>query len=285
MSAQRSTEQRVSDDRLNEVAELAEIVADEHCPNGQIEPTKIANAKRITFCYGHYEDAFDGMLEYEGGRFHIYCNLDRVAAPMSGRARFTLGHELGHFYIDEHRIALERGLSPGHGSLCDFQSKNPVEVEADHFASALLMPSTRFRQRAARYVTGLDAILQLSDHFGTSVTSTALRYVKLDCGSCFVIKWNPDGYAWRWSAPSVFKGPYRGLRRGLETVLPDSPTGRCLAGEMQTRGEFLSAGSTASVWFPGAFAGSSRDVILVEQAIRLGEFGVLTVLVPEGGSI
>lgn len=278
-------QQTVSDERLAGIAELAEIVAETHSPEGPIQPEQIAEAKGITYCYGHYEDAFDGMLEHSDGRFHIFCNLDRLQHRTSGRARFTMAHELGHFYIDEHRHALAHGLTPGHGSICDFQSKNPAEVEADHFAAALLMPSMRFNKKAKSFAPGLRAILQLAEHFRTSVTSTALKYVRLNCGPCFVIKWNPDGYAWRWSAPSVFQGPYRGLRREISTITPDSPTGRCLAGEEQPRGDFLRAGTVASAWFPAAFAGSSRDIIMIEQAIRLGEFGVLTILLPEAGSL
>lgn len=281
----RTIEQPVAESRLNELAELAEIVADTHCPNAKVVPERIAEAKGITYSFGRYDRAFDGMLEHEDGAFHIFCNLDRVQQPNSGRARFTMCHELGHFFIDEHRHALERGLTPGHGSICDFHSKNPVEIEADHFAAALLMPASRFTRSAKSYIPGMGAIFELADQFGTSTTSTALRYTKLDCGPCIIIKWNPDGYAWRWVAPCMFRGPFRGLRRGLDTVAPDSPTGHCLSGSTQPRGEYLKSGTVASAWFPGAFSGTSNDIIMIEHACRLGEYGVLTVLTPESGSI
>jgi len=131
----------ISKDRKEEIAELAETVADEHCPTGRVDPVLIAKAKGITLSFGRYEDAFDGLLEHCCGRFHIYCNLDRVERAGSPRARFTLSHELGHFYIDEHRNALKAGRAPSHPSFCDYESKNPVEQEADHFASCLLMPA------------------------------------------------------------------------------------------------------------------------------------------------
>src|SRR5689334_23997225 len=54
----------------------------------------------------HYGNCFDGLLEYEAGEFHVYCNVDRGNIPGGARARFTLAHELGHYFIDEHRIAL-----------------------------------------------------------------------------------------------------------------------------------------------------------------------------------
>ena len=97
-----------------EIAELAEAVAEEYSPEAKVEPEKIAQAKEITLSFGSYSDAFDGMLEHLAGRFHIVCNLDRVGQRNSPRARFTLGHELGHFYIDEHRNALTHGRAPAH---------------------------------------------------------------------------------------------------------------------------------------------------------------------------
>lgn len=96
--------------RLAEIAELADIVAEEHCPIGTIDPSHIAATKGITTSFGQYADSFDGILEHRGGRFHIYCNLDRVGDRNSPRARFTLCHELGHFFIDDHRRALAAGL-------------------------------------------------------------------------------------------------------------------------------------------------------------------------------
>ena len=92
-----------------EIQELAEAVADEHFPDRRIEPEELLKRKGITFNYGRYGDAFDGMLECENGAFHVYCNLERVGQPNSPRARFTFGHELGHYYIDEHRNALAAG--------------------------------------------------------------------------------------------------------------------------------------------------------------------------------
>src|SRR5207247_1657430 len=106
--------------------------------------------------FGRYGDAFDGLLEHRSGRFHVYANLDRVEREDSPRARFTLAHELGHYFIDEHRNALAAGLALSHPSFCDFESDLPVEKEADHFASNLLMPAKGFRKLAARAPLGLE---------------------------------------------------------------------------------------------------------------------------------
>ena len=271
----------VSDDRLDEVAELAEIVAETHCPTGRVEPDIIAANKHVTLSFGRYGDALDGLLEHAAARFHIYCNLDRVQTRDSGRARFTLAHELGHFFIDDHRNALAAGIVPSHPSRCDFQSRNPVEVEADHFAATLLMPTDRFLRVAGKEARGLASILALAESFGTSATSTALRFVRLDAAPCGVIKWNPDGFAWKWCSRSMVEAGYRGTLRNPEQIPDDAPTKRAMRGERPATGSFFQSGTVASAWFPSAWSGTRRDIILIEEAVQLGRFGVLTLLRPE----
>jgi hypothetical protein len=102
-------------ERAGEIAEPAHSVADYHFPPDRwIDPEPIVRKLGITLSFGFFGDCFDGMLECRKGRFHIYCNLARVLNSTSGRARFTLGHELGHYFVDLHRIALRSGKAPSH---------------------------------------------------------------------------------------------------------------------------------------------------------------------------
>ena len=267
--------------RLAAIAELAEAVAEEHCPSGRVEPETILQRNDITLSFGQYEDAFDGMLEYDGESFHVYANLQRLRSSDSGRARFTLGHELGHFYIDDHRRALQtQGLSR-HPSYADHQSDNPLEIEADHFACHLLMPTARFVKAAKGRKPGLETILALNDTFGTSITSTAIRFTRLDLAPCTLVKWQGSDFAWKWFSKSTYAAGYRRTIEEPSSVPPDSPTGRALAGESPPSSGVFQAGTLASSWYRGIVPGTPRDVVLIEQAVSLGEFGVLTFLCPE----
>jgi len=279
-----SRRQFVSAEREAEIAELAEVIAEEYFPRDRIEPLRIAEAKGITWSFGSYEKAFDGLLEWKSGRFHIYCNLDRVETADSPRARFTVGHELGHFFIDEHRNALREGRAPSHPSFCEYESKNLAEQEADLFASNLLLPTLRFTTQAKRVATGIPGILTLARSFGTSVTSTAVRYASLGIKPCAVIKWSALGFGWKWLPEGTRKA---GLRKTIEKtsdIPPGSATARALAKESLPPAGYFQNGTTAGFWFPFVFKGSFRDEILIEQAIPLGRFGVLTFLYPEAGS-
>jgi len=274
---------QLSPDREQELAELAEAIAEDYFPARRIEPLAIMRAKEITSSFGYYGDCFDGLLEHQSGRFHIYANLDRLEHSDSTRARFTLGHELGHYFIDEHRNAMAAGLPP-HPSVCEYESELVVEREADHFASNLLIPSTRFRRMAQRVPSGLQGILSVANECGTSVTSTALKYVKLDIVPCLVLKWNNERLVWGWPSTETVQAGFRKTIRSVDRLPPDSSTARAIRGERAPAPGFFSAGTTASVWFPFVSGASNRNAIFIEQSIPLGRFGVLTFLYPEAGS-
>ncbi|HJP93528.1 MAG TPA: ImmA/IrrE family metallo-endopeptidase [Pyrinomonadaceae bacterium] len=274
---------RLSVTREQELAELAEAIADEYFPTLRIEPLAIIQAKEITSSFGYYGDSFDGLLEHQSGRFHIYANLDRLEQSDSTRARFTLGHELGHYFIDEHRNAMAAGLPP-HPSVCEYESDLLIEREADHFASSLLMPPTRFGKRAQRMPRGMQGILNVAHEFGTSLTSTAIKYVRLDILPCLVMKWSNDRLEWKWLSTETFEAPFRRPIESFDKLQPDSPTARAIRGERPPASGFFSAGTTASAWFPFVSGASSRNTLFIEESIQLGRFGVLTFLYPEAGS-
>jgi hypothetical protein len=268
--------------RLAEVAELAEAVAGEHCPEMPVEPERIARAKGVTFSYGQYGHAFDGMLEWRDGRFHIFCNLDRVRGPATPRARFTLAHELGHYFIDEHRLALTQGAVAPHLSRCQYESPSLAEREADRFAAHLLMPTPAFQRAAKAVPKGIAGMRQLAAEFGVSLTASAVRYVALDLAPCAVLKWNWDGCAWRRFNSWATRIHPRRTFSVPDRLAEGCPTRRALAGEKPSEPDgYFRAGAVASAWFRGIRASSDRDEIFVEEAIPLGRFGVLTVLYPQ----
>lgn len=263
--------------RSNEIEELAEFIAETYFPNDRVEPLVIADQLGITYNFGHYADAFDGLLEYMDNRFHIYANLDRLRSPDHPRARFTLGHELGHFYIDDHHNALTGGVGP-HASFTDYQSQNPAEQEADSFAAAFLMPMERFKSATKKKTPGAAAIRELADVFGTSYASTAIRYARSNIHSVIVMRWTLEGRKWCWSSDDLHSITKNKAHRALEPIPRDSLTISTLQSPST---ELNRRGSTLSTWFPFIANGSRDDRIVVEEVIYLGDFGVLTILYPE----
>ena len=267
---------RLTPHRAQEIADLAEEVAGDLFP---VDPIAILRSEdRISLRRGRFGEAFDGLIEWRDRWFWVYSNLSRVGPPESARERFTIGHELGHYFIDEHRNALIKGVGR-HPSFNEFQSDELAEREADLFASHLLMPTRAFTAAIPKVPLGIPGILNLKKQFGTSITSTALRYVSLADFFCVVVKWNIDGYGWRWTSQEAYENRYWSTTKSVEGLPPDSATRMVMRGAASSSG-FIERGAVASMWFDYIGAGGWRDEILMEQAISLGQYGFLTLLLP-----
>jgi Zn-dependent peptidase ImmA (M78 family) len=276
------TQSRISEERKAEIQCLASSIALRHAEI-PVQPLKILAEKKITHSFNYYGDDFDGMLEHKSGTFHVYCNLNRVEQRNSPRARFTLAHELGHYFIDEHRRALASGRQPMHQSNCEFSSRNIAEQEADLFASALLMPPDLFKEKAKRYPAGFHGIRTLADHFKTSWTSTALRYAQSDITPCAVIKWTSEKKAWSCTSTETSRAHLHTTINSIDKLPHDSATTRALKGVIPPSAGFFQCGTTAATWFSRISESAEKNPILIEQAIPLGRFGVLTILYPVEG--
>lgn len=176
----------ISDVRKKELADFAEFISIDYCPQGMVSPELIANQSGITYNYGEYGDCFDGLLEHDSNEFHIYLNTQSVQSSDNARLRFSFAHELGHYFIDEHRNALKKGKSL-HKSYYRLLRKNIVEIEADLFASNLLMPTSRFKQLAQKKRFNFSVIDSLSKEFGTSLSATLLKFIEVDTYPIMVV--------------------------------------------------------------------------------------------------
>lgn len=166
--------------RKRQIAQYADAATSYYFNRYPVDSEVIAQEESITFSYGDYGDYFDGLLQHKCGSFHIFINLNRLELPYKPRARYTFAHELGHYFIDEHRIALQNGLVPSHPSFNQLiSSKNPVEKEADFFASCLLMPERFMRQECQRRPLSSTLIQHIQDTFNVSTTAAIFRYFEL----------------------------------------------------------------------------------------------------------
>ncbi len=263
-------------ERAQEIVELAEAVADEYCPIGKTEPELIVQRKEIRLIYDHYADAFDGMIEHQAGRFYIHCNLDRENLPRSPRGRFTLSHELGHFFIDEHRNGLASGRVRPHPSFADKPSGDlRVEREADLFASHLLIPPSRFLAALPRARKGLSGIVDLATKFNVSLTCAAIRYVTHEVEPSVLIKWPFAGRGWKWPSKEFRARNYGKIVSDMRQLPTDSATSICVSSGQRSTG-VIGGKIAARTWFPSMPA--TAHLILREEAITLGRYGVLTLL-------
>jgi len=93
-----------------------------------------------------------------------------------GFIRFTVAHELGHYFLSGHAEKLFPNGDGVHQSRSGYISHDPLERQADCFASALLMPQKLFSKAVGKAGSGFSAIEKLARECNTSITSTAIRY-------------------------------------------------------------------------------------------------------------
>lgn len=276
---------RVSREREAEIAGLAEHIAMSRFGGERVQPEEIAEQEGIRFRYASFPEEFDGIILHERGKFFIVCNEGR-APRGTPRSRFTFAHELGHYFLDEHRRALTSGKCPPHFSLAEFISDQPIEKESDVFAANLLMPAEGFRKKAAMLPDSIERIQQLASVYGTSLTSTAFRAIALDTfpAPAAAMCWSQTGEAgaW-WISPQTY-----GIGRELRETIKAPPAGSNTAQAIVSLAFGVQAGpSLAKDWFPQLAGTRAQDIAVQEEVISLGFFGWLTIVhgVPAGAAL
>jgi hypothetical protein len=247
-----------------------------------VDPFAIAKEEGVELAPGQYGQKFDARIKFvQAEKTFILFYREARYGLTEGRVRFSIGHELGHFYIPRHRGHLLRGES--HNSVTDFRSQDRFEVEADAFSSALLMPHELYAAKlkdCGLKTCNLNDFCRLSEHaFQTSLTSTVRRYVEFDWEECSMIISENGAVKWSKASDSM-----RALNMGYianGTPVPEkTPTGKLWA--KLDRGPTLDReeGSVEAHWW---FERPWRKRVW-EETMPLGYTGlVLTFLVPEDG--
>lgn len=219
-----------------------------------------------------------GGLVLSEGRFRIVVSTQ---CPSPGLRRFTVAHEIGHASIDEHTESLrwadqsgeQVALSEGH-----FRSrKDPIEVEADYFASELLMPRRWAQNLVDTLPPGLDAIRELARRFDTSLVSAAVRYATLSTLPVVVILSKNREIEWITRSQRADEATFIRFHAAKETWSPPGSATRQLAEDPDAVRAALQASTAGylSEWFPRA----PEDLRVEVDAIGLGSYGrVLSLL-------
>ncbi len=214
-----------------------------------------------------------GMLVQHGDEFGI---LYATHIQSEGFQRFSVGHELGHFFLDGH---IDHVLPLGqtiHESRSGFVSKDKYEMEADHFSAGLLMPRPLFTKAMASLSGGLRAIETLASVCRTSLTATAIRYTQYGDVPVAVVMTTGQAVDFCFVSEKLFsldsdiqplpKGS--SIPRATETRKFNEQQNRVERGERVERDVFLQD------WFGGRLKLDAR-----EEVIGLGNYGkTLTVI-------
>lgn len=225
-----------------------------------IDPIVIAKEEGIVLGAGQFGEGFTGRIEFhpEHGKFVLFY-------PEAGnprRIRFSLAHELGHYYIEEHRRLLVGGKS--HNSSAGFICDDRLEREADLFAAALLIPRRYIesKSRSLGFMT-LARIIKMADDCNASITCAAIRYAQCTEEACAVVLSQDGTVLYGIASDEMDAIGFRVVKRGIPVPV-GSPTARCMA-SADVRS--IAEGRSKSLsWFANPY----REVDLWEEAIPLG---------------
>jgi hypothetical protein len=249
-------EQIVRDERLTLPIDLAALAQS----RGILVEAKPSAAKGVS-----------GMLIRVGDDFAIgyATHIQNV-----GFQRFSIAHELGHYFLG-HADKLFQGGKTTHESQAGFGSSEQIELEADHFAAGLLMPSDLFKQEAGRHSDGLEAIEKVAERCQTSMISSAIRYVGLTDAAVAIIVSFGSSVDYCFSSPALRR--IKGYRHPLKgSVLPRDSLTRDFNQTLSNITEAQRRNDDADLiaWFH-----ADDEIEASEEVVGLGAYGkTLTII-------
>jgi Zn-dependent peptidase ImmA (M78 family) len=188
-------------------------------------------------------DGFDGMLAANKARSK-WLILYNGATASEGRKRFTIAHEFGHYLL--HRHQQDRFECGGDDIETGDNNERDIEVEADSFASTLLMPLDDFRRQVDGQPISFDLLGHCGDRYGVSLTAAALRWTEIAPKRVVLVASRDDHMLWAKSNKAALRsGAYFATRKNTielpRQALAHSYNGWD-AGDQQT--------GRAQDWFP-----------------------------------
>jgi Zn-dependent peptidase ImmA (M78 family) len=259
-------------------ARAGEVLQESGIVDPPIIPEAIAAALPfslpIEFSSDFPEGAF-GALYKDGNDFRIVVSGN---CPTPGFRRFTLSHELGHFFLDGHLDALfDNGVDRHVSSTSQFRGMTKLwfEREADTFASELLVPTSMGHRVIAKTRSGIESVHAIADRFETSLSCAAVRYSDLTDAPIVIIL-SKDGII-EWLSQSRSVREHWWSRRSMkgEVLMRNSATARLARSTEKVKAcETVDGDGWLNEWLEGAPA-----INLTEEAVGMGSYGrVLTVL-------
>lgn len=218
---------------------------------GPVDPFKViaSESGQVLAKGDDFGDSFDGRLSYHDGTFLLLYNTRYNHWPRIGmhhpKVRFTIAHELGHYFLDGHREFLVRRREAIE-SFTEFESNKEVERQADAFAAGLLMP----KQLVAPHVNcepdaTMASIKEAAREFDVSLTSMMVRWTHLSHFPCATLCIRSGLIQWGFGSEAFRACGLWRCRRGVAPKSVDAM-------------KFLKSDSSCSVFREGTGAGRAQ---------------------------
>lgn len=164
---------------IEKAHELASRVLHEHgVQQPPVDVLALARDQGIRVVFEELEDKISGMLVQTGRETVIGVN----ARHHENRQRFTLAHELAHAHLHPNSPTVYVDGMMVHFRGEEERGPSPIEVEANAFAAALLMPAPFLREDLHnRAIDMFDetAVKRLAQRYKVSVQALTIRLMEL----------------------------------------------------------------------------------------------------------
>ena len=263
---------------FDQIAELAEFIAEENITRGKANLEKIARQNDVGIHYGQFENYFTGMLQHENGLFDIFINLTKLKNKKYARSRFTLAHELGHYCIDAHRNLLKNGYSLSYDKDLSYFPNDLVEKEANHFATNLLMPQSRFKADLKKYGMDIKAVITISEQYVTSRMSTIIQYRNLLDKPSLLVFWENNQDFKKKNFSDSFYNSFKQFSKTFQ--INEEVKEKVFEGfnHLFMQIETTTIESTLSKFFSGITTNSVFDKPVIVETMNLHSFGYVSLV-------
>lgn len=221
----------------------------------------LAREEGIELVPGHFGSDFQGRIEYlaEERVFAVYYPQFSLNTHL-GRTRFTIAHELGHYFIPEHREILLREFS--HNSEENLRSSNLIEKQADMFAASLLIPSKYIKSNMGRrgFLT-LDNLRTMAHTCQSSLQATVFRYTQFTSEPHLSVVSEDGKIIYHFASQEA-----RAIGFGFLNKVPIPSSSSAVAALQRKDNEIVESSISSNEWFPN----SRRSTELWEESINLG---------------
>lgn len=178
-STEDNVRKRLSSTRKQEINAYADMVLDMHPQSDRaFDWASVCKKENIRVFFEYFPEDLDALIVYRKQRYTIFVNTKNLADMPEYRVNFSICHELGHYFLPEHRYKLEREGMMQQQLRSETTVRSVEEREADVMASCLMMPSQLIEADFAAQPFTPPFILEVANRYKVSRDACLMRYVE-----------------------------------------------------------------------------------------------------------
>jgi hypothetical protein len=201
--------------------------------------------------------SFDGALLRSrigfSGRILVRSGIREL-----GRKRFTIAHEIAHYILhwDQQNSCSPRVIE-------GWKEGQPLpELEADTFASELLLPTVDVTQYVNRRWPAMQVVRDVADHYGASMMAAGRKFCDVASQPCALIWSSQRVIRWFHPSPNFVNYIEPGASLGFDSLALAAHEGRTLTDHMEE--------VPAEAWIKSAWL--KEDAVVSEQSIYMPSY-------------